>query len=516
METAGTRHRPRPTPGLPVLFLESRRDGVAASGPAAVRLGHRIPCPNGPDDGVFADWSWDGQVLRASVDRYGMHPLYYVAAGPRLGISPSIPRLLAGGAPVTLDFDALSVFLRLGFFVGEGTPFREIRVLPPGGTLTWDGHRLVVAAPPLPAFARSALNRDDAIDAYIVLFARAMERRLNRAPPSVLPLSGGRDSRHIFLEMRRQGCLPRYCITALHQPPRHNEDCAVAQDLCACFGVEHRPVAQTHSFFDAEWLKNELTGFCADEHAWLLGVRNALAADHAECLWDGIAGDVLSAGLFLWPSLTTAFAAGDRCAAAAALLAIQWTPRGFGFPAAERVLHPRLLRELDRERAAALLQREVGRHLDAPNPVGSFFFWNRTRREIALSPYAILNQDRTVFAPYLDHGVFSLLASLPSGFFEDFQFHTEAIARAYPEARNLRYENKHAPGQNPATDDIRFGRDLAKWCCRHPRSKLLRPAAPLAATQALFNRSHAAGTSEYGRLQLYFSQLERSAPGLVF
>jgi hypothetical protein len=504
-----------PSSALPVLILESGRHGVTASGPAAGRLGHRLPQPNGPDDGVFAEWTWDGKILTASTDRYGMHPLFYYAAGPRLGLSPSIPRLLDARLPVTLDFDALSVFLRLGFFIGEDTPFREIRVLPPGGTLTWDGHRLEVSSPPLPVFARSALSRDEAIDAYIELFAKAMERRLNRAPPSVLPLSGGRDSRHILLEMRRQGCLPRYCITALHQPPRHNEDCAVAREICARFGVEHRPIPQADSFFDTEWRKNELTGFCADEHAWLLGVRDALEADHAECLWDGIAGDVLSAGLFLWKSLISAFATGDSRSAAAALLEIPWTPRGFGFQAAERVLHPRLLRELDAERAATHLQREVRRHLDAPSPVGSFFFWNRTRREIALSPFSILNQGRTVFAPYLDHAVFNLLASLPAEFFEDFQFHTEAIARAYPEARRLRYENNQAPGQNPATDDVRFGRDLAKWCCRHPRSKLLRPAAPLEATKALFSRQQALGTSEYGRLQLYFSQLEHNAPGLV-
>ena len=64
--------------------------------------------------------------------------------------------------------------------------------------------------------------------------------------------------------------------------------------------------------------------------------------------------------------------------------------------------------------AVASVASELARHVEAPNQVGSFFFWNRTRREIALSPYAMVNGVRRVYAPYLDHRVFDLLGDCPS------------------------------------------------------------------------------------------------------
>lgn len=45
-------------------------------------------------------------------DRLGCVPLYYASDRHRIAVSPSIGKLLALGAPGTLDDEGMSVFLR--------------------------------------------------------------------------------------------------------------------------------------------------------------------------------------------------------------------------------------------------------------------------------------------------------------------------------------------------------------------------------------------------------------------
>ena len=45
--------------------------------------------------------------------------------------------LLREGVAPELDYSALGVFFRLGYFLGSDTPFRYIKALDPDTTLTW-------------------------------------------------------------------------------------------------------------------------------------------------------------------------------------------------------------------------------------------------------------------------------------------------------------------------------------------------------------------------------------------
>jgi asparagine synthetase B (glutamine-hydrolysing) len=89
--------------------------------------------------------------LTVQRDRFGVQPLFWNATPTSVRISPSIDALLAAGAPAELDDAAMAVFLRIGFFVGDDTPFAAIRALPrpvrsvdPG---SWRRHRRLVAIP---------------------------------------------------------------------------------------------------------------------------------------------------------------------------------------------------------------------------------------------------------------------------------------------------------------------------------------------------------------------------------
>ena len=166
-------------------------------------------------------------------------------------------------------------------------------------------------------------------------------------------------------------------------------------------------------------------------------------AGHSGAVYDGIGGDILSAGLMLDEREIEYAAAGRLSEWAEAILDTRCNP----LPTEgelSRLLPGPLYERLGRARAHARVLAELSRHREAPNPGGQFYFWNRTRREIALAPYGLLGQGGTVFSPYLDHDLYDFLASLPAEALLDCRLHTEAIARAYPEYAHIPYEVSYA------------------------------------------------------------------------
>jgi asparagine synthetase B (glutamine-hydrolysing) len=396
------------------------RQGVA-EGDFSCSAGHRIPLPDGDVDGIFAGWQWDGRELRVVQDRYGFYPLFEWRSHDATTVATDLHELVDRGAPRTLDFDALSVFVRVGFFVGRDTPFEAIRAVVP---------------PPLTP-RHLDTTRSQAVDGFIDLFRSAIRRRLPSGP-FAMPLSGGRDSRHILFELRDQGHAPSACVTVRHFPPRANDDELVAAEVCKALGLEHRVFDQPRDRAAAERSKNALTHLCTDEHAQFLVLARQLAAMTSET-YDGIAGDVLSQSTYLRSEVHSLFAAGHYRGVAEFVL------DGYGTMmserALERVLAPELYRKMPRERAVARLTAEVEKYAEYANPIGSFFLNNRTRREIALSPYALM-RGLTVFAPYLDRDLYDFLSALPAALLMDRTLHTEAIARAWPQLAHIPYERK--------------------------------------------------------------------------
>jgi asparagine synthase (glutamine-hydrolysing) len=386
----------------------------SATGTLGCLAGHRV----GSDDGVYGGWIWDGGTLRVEHDRYGMFPLFRSSSTDGSLLSTDLLQLVERGAPTSLDLDALSVFLRLGFFVGDDTPFTSIRAV----------------LPPRPGIAAAGLSRAAAIRGYIDLVRQAIRRRLPTGP-FALPLSGGRDSRHLLYELLDAGYPPARCVTVRHFPPRGNEDEEIARALCERLGLPHVVLDQPRDRIDVERRKNRRTHFCTEEHGQFVVLADYLSGATRET-FDGIAGDVLSQSGYADPALLALFRRGDVRGVADFLL------HGHGNVVTERALSrlvaPSLHRHLSRERAVARLEREIATHLDAVNPIASFYFWNRTRREVALAPYG-LQREITTFAPFLDRDVFDFLCSLPPELTIDRTLHTEAIATAFPGYADIAY-----------------------------------------------------------------------------
>jgi asparagine synthase (glutamine-hydrolysing) len=407
-------------------FIHLRRTagGIEVVGRHELRLGHRLP----DGDGIHTEWYWDGHMLRVQTCRYGLYPLYIFQSNDEICLSTSLVSVLKRTGARSLDDAAIAVFLRLGFYLEGDTPFSDVRVLP-AGTLEWSAEGCVITAHPRSTPAPSRLTRAEAIEHYAALFRTAVLKR-DAGGDFVLPLTGGRDSRHILLELCRAGRKPRFCLTAELPPPATNEDLRVAQQLCATYGVPHQAVRQPRRFLHSMLHKNLLTDFCTDEHTWAMPVVNALDRQGSR-VYDGIGGDVLSAGLFSSTERLRHFRAGRFEELAGDLLGDEL--------AVSKILRPEAQQRFNRGSALARVREVLATHAEHPSPVASFLFWNRTRREVALYTFGMFSHETTVFAPYLDHAVFDFLVSLPGEMLLDKQFHTDTISYAFPSASGIGY-----------------------------------------------------------------------------
>jgi asparagine synthase (glutamine-hydrolysing) len=423
----------------PLLKVRSTPQGDTAEGQAEYSSAGDSPMLMD----VHGEWRWDGQTVTVRTCRYGFFPLYYCADGESFLVSPSLYALLAAGVPRDLDDDAVAVFLRLGFMVGEDTPFKSIRVVPPNAVMSWTRSRLEISARPCRA-ELNTLSRDSAIDGYIQLFRQSMQRRLPVDGDYAVPLSGGRDSRHILLELLRAGYKPGFCITTHEFPPYSEEDIRVAGLLAERAGVPHIILPQTGSRILTEVRKNRVTGLGAMEHAWSLVLAGYLGL-RTSWVYDGLAGDFLSGGAQLIPEQVALYEQGKFEELALRLLS-NWLSYSGYEEVLGRLLKPESRRRFSLDAAVQRLAAVLAGHADAPNPLGSFHVWQRARRGISLYTFGVL-ADRGIAAvtPYLDADLFDFLSSLPTSLFIDKSFHTETLRRAFPDYADIPFEDETAP-----------------------------------------------------------------------
>ncbi|HLH03206.1 MAG TPA: asparagine synthase C-terminal domain-containing protein [Bryobacteraceae bacterium] len=339
-----------------------------------------------------------------------------------------------------LDYDALNVFLRIGTFVGSDTPFRYLKADPPD--YAW-----AASVPPVQG------SRDQILDSYIDLFRQAVSRCYAEGRKIGLGLSGGRDSRHILFELLRAGRPPARCWTV--DFPAKPSDARVAAEICRRVGVPHLVYPIQGRFATLERVKNKITNYSSLQHNWMTeAVLSGLA--ETPVLFDGIGGDVLSAGLFLTAHRVHLLEQ-HRIDELVDDIVGKTLPT---------LRNPSLF---PRQRALEKVNEEFRKHLAAPDPISSFYFWNRTRRDIGSSAFALLRQrGQTVFAPYLDRDLSRFLAGLTPSLTVDHQLHTDVIARAFPQWADIPYASSNETSRRALTYYRRTAADILRYALRNP------------------------------------------------
>jgi len=365
------------------------------------------------------------EEVTLTADRLGMLPVFYAESGGRLIAGKSLSAVVQRLSAPQFDDEAVSAYFTLGYYVGDRTPVEGVRVLRPGETVRMRGgvlQRTERWAPPAPFRG----GYGDAVEEYRERFAAAMRKRL--VHDAALPISGGRDSRHILGELLRQGARPARLITLA---TGGTTDPAVAGRIADRAGLPLQEIPESPSAVGRERCKVRSNHYLTDENAWFLDLLPHLEGP----LLDGIGGDVLSNGLYFDAQATELLRRGDVETAAAG-----YCERfGTGYRA---FLSRPYRRRWARPIGMPLIAEEMGRYQGAPDPVKAFLFWNRTRREIALLPLGMAAERVPVLLPYLDEGLLDFLLSLPAEEFGQPGFHDATIRSACPGLADIPYAEK--------------------------------------------------------------------------
>ena len=68
----------------PFFYAKFENGAVKTKGENSCLLGHKLNyAPERKSDGIFAGWSWNGQILEVENDRYGFYPLFYYSGSNR-------------------------------------------------------------------------------------------------------------------------------------------------------------------------------------------------------------------------------------------------------------------------------------------------------------------------------------------------------------------------------------------------------------------------------------------------
>ena len=481
----------------PVVHLRFRDGQATLTGDAQAFVGHQSDRPDA-SLGLHGGWVWDGTTLRADVDPLGYFSLFVYHKGTEIAVSPSILQLLALGADPDPDPVALAVFHRIGHFLGEDTPFRHIKVLPPAGRLVWkDGIATVTGTLPIPR--EQTLSRAQAVEGFIELPRAAIRRFLaSWDGPIVLPLSGGRDSRHILLELLHQGRKPD-TVATFHQGGRSlDREVQAARALASRAGLRHTLLGHTRPRLRDALRALLLTQLCADEHAQMMPMHDFLGGTPGMATLDGIGGDILTNPDDDAADFFTRARAGDFDGIARNLAAGHGRVISrSGHPGGAGAIYSPALEEA----AIARIAQAIRVFQDAPDPYQAFWFWNRTRREIAFVSTGILGGAAMVSCPFLSPEFVQHGLSLPFSVTRDQRLHDDAISQAYPAFSDIPYESGFRSQPLPR---LRWGR-VANALDSLRVAALAEPGRPLAAMrQALTDQPLRRGPADIYRLHAQF------------
>jgi hypothetical protein len=446
----------------PYIVVDFREQKSIVQGDLTATFGARVPSSN-LAWGVHANWSFADDQLVAHVDPFGCFSLFYFANDDRIVLSSSLGQLLKLGADSSLDAKAIAAFHLIGWYLDDDTPFKSIKVLPPNGRLVWKHGKLsVTGSGHVVVFEKTTISQASAIKEYERLFAASVRACLDIAQNDILPLSGGRDSRHILLESLRQGHRPSYCVTLNSaRPGGISPDVECARKLCSDLKIPHRTVINFRSKMADQTKAIELTNYCSDEHAWLVSLCWHLN-ERGHNFWDGIGGDVLTRNkIFSLPEASQLIAAGKF------QQALDLHMKGFdritGSTLSERVASSGICLQVAEAREQIFANFSAVQ--PAPDPNSQFVFRTRTRREIGCMPQMLMGSRRSAYCPYLEPRLVHFCSSLPQEVTYDARFHDAVIKTSFPSVAapyDDEIEGIYPPASKPEKIAEMFGAVFAR------------------------------------------------------
>lgn len=417
--------------------------GTRVSGTHHASFGHSVLDHDGRECGVSGGWRLSDDTLTIENDLHGYLPLYVHLASDRIIVSDSPLPILSRLGRRELDPIALGFFCRAGFLIGNRTLFHDIRRVPSGARMVWKAGTLETD---VADWERNDPPKSikEAVDGWADRFRVAMNRRRPAGQSFDLPLSGGRDSRMILLELNRLGHRPRRVLSLGSPASSSSSDIGIASHLARQLDLPFHPVLQ----HDLDWTSVErerhvACGFEALEHAWLMPLWRELL--DGDAFWyDGLGVGSLTRNSAASPEMTEMFRRGEFS---------QWSDALYALTAAtssrwlDAIIDSVPFEIGDADSVLSDLENELANHLHAPNPITSFTFENWGRRSIALNPLGICRAQPRVELPFMDRDLVSWARSIPVEMMHRNDIQTEVCHRLYPEWSEVPFDDGAPPSR---------------------------------------------------------------------
>lgn len=335
----------------------------------------------------------DGRHRRLHSSVNGLGAVYWVVDGDALYFASRIdPLVRTSPRPLSIDWDAWSSIIALRYPASDRTPFAEVRRLQPWSTLTWRRGQAVRDAPTWPwAEVERTLSGPEA-GALLVQSLRETVARVGR--PTLVPLSGGRDSRMLACAFAEAG-LAAGAVSVSDDEGGDFEE-ALARPVAAALGLDLEALRAASGNYPRNWeTRARLVEHQFVDHAWLVPLSRHLAQQDLP-VSDGFAMDVLlgRGNRFFTPETL------DRSDPRRASLALFDSVRRFGqahHALADHVREPLLAR------ARGLFLEVAAEFEGAEQQAPLTFYRSRTIRGVACYPTGLLGRRAHIVAPAASH-----------------------------------------------------------------------------------------------------------------
>jgi asparagine synthase (glutamine-hydrolysing) len=196
-------------------------------------------------NGMFAIALWDERARRGLIvrDRLGIKPLYYARSSELLVFGSELKSVLASGrVEPELDYEAIDIYLRLGYFPSPFTPLRGVRKLPPGSMLVIEDGRLSEKrwwSYPQPSPPGKPRSIDEEAHELLELLRDAVKLQLMSDVPVGAMLSGGLDSSLLVALMAAELGSPVQTFSVAFGEDARNSELGDARFVANRIGTEH-------------------------------------------------------------------------------------------------------------------------------------------------------------------------------------------------------------------------------------------------------------------------------------
>jgi hypothetical protein len=321
----------------------------------------------------------------------GLAPLYWIEQGGAVYFASRIdPLVRTSPSRLSIDWDAWAPIIALRYPLGTRTPFAEIRRLPQSSILRrrfgWGRAKVERGRWPW-----TEVEPDHSFAAGTEAMVAALEETLAPLPGGIVcPLSGGRDSRMLFLPLARDGRVAGVATVPDDEGDTHEED--LAEPVAAAFGVPQERLSGEIANYAADWEERaRRVEYEFVDHAWMVPLAQRLAGTAAP-VPDGFAIDSFtSVGRHFYTPET--FDTRNPQAAMAAL-----------FESLQRYGHAHLALEESFRRPLLARARERflagARHFDGhPNQTFLAFYSSRSLRGVSTYATKLLGDRSLVITP---------------------------------------------------------------------------------------------------------------------